>query len=90
MPKDLLYTESQKSRKRQQEGENNPTASSSRRKLTIEDAPGTLRVLEGELMNELPDWLNTNVISSLQQLKEASLGTSHGVAGRLGSRWARM
>ena len=59
-------------------GKNNPTGPSSRRKLSIGDAPDTLRVTEGGLMNEFPDWLNTNIISSIHQLKEASRGTSRG------------
>ena len=38
----------------------------------------TLRVVEGELMNELQTWLNTNIISTIRQLGEASQGASHG------------
>ena len=34
--------------------------------------------VEGELMNELQTWLNDSVVRTIQQLKEASRGTSHG------------
>ena len=79
MPKDLAGAESQKSRRRQHEDKNNPTVSSSRRKLSTDDVPDTLRVIEGRPMNDLPAWLNTNIISAIQQLEEASRGTSRGV-----------
>ena len=53
--------------------------SSPSRKLPIEDAPETKRVMEGEMINELPDRLNTNITTVILQLEEASHGTSHGV-----------
>ena len=79
MPKDLPGAESHKARKIHQEDKNNSMGSSSRRKLSIEDAPVTLRVIEGGIRNELPAWLNANIVSAIQQLKEASRGTSRGV-----------
>ena len=72
MPKDLSETEAQKSRKRHKEDKNNPAGPSSRGKSSIEDVTDTLRVIEDGLMGELPAWLNTNVISFIQQLEEAS------------------
>ena len=36
-------------------------------------------VMEGGAINELPAWLNTNIVSAIQQLDEACHGTSHGV-----------
>ena len=79
MPKDLSCAESQKARKRQREDKNNTMGSSSRGKLSIEAVPDTLRVIEGELLNVLPAWLNSNIISGIHQLKEASHGASPGV-----------
>ena len=79
MPKDFPDTESQKERKRQREDKNNSMVSSSRRKLSIGDIADTLWVIEGGAINELPAWLNTNRVSVIQQLREASRGTSRGV-----------
>ena len=77
MPKDTSAAESQ-ARKRQHEGKSNSTASSPRRKLSIEDVPETLRGVEGGLLNELQTWLNTSVVRTIQQLEEAGHGTSRG------------
>ena len=64
--------------KRQRDDKNNPTGSSSRRKLPIEGSPATLKVFECGLMSELQTWLNTNTISTIQQLEEASRGSNLG------------
>ena len=53
--------------------------SSSRMKLSLGDIPDTLGFIEGEITNELSAWLNTDIVIAIQQLKEASHGTSHGV-----------
>ena len=79
MPKDSPRAESQKARERQHEDKNNPTGPSSRRKVSDEGVPDTLRVIEGGMIDELPAWLNANIVSAVQKLKEASRGTSHGV-----------
>ena len=60
-------------------GQKKPTGPSSRRKLSIEDVPDTLRVIECGMINELPAWLNAKIVSAIQQLKEEIHGTSHGV-----------
>ena len=78
MTKDTSYTESQKLGKRQREDKHNPTGPSSRRKLSIEDVPETLRDVEGGILNELQTWRNTSAVRTIQQAGEASRGKSHG------------
>ena len=52
--------------------ESNPTGSVSSRKLSIEDAPETIRDVEGELMGQVQIRLNNSVVRTIQQLKDAS------------------
>lgn len=44
----------------------------SRRKLSIEDAPETIRGVEGELMGQVKIRLNNTVVRTIQQLEGAS------------------
>lgn len=76
MQKEEPDAESQKQRERLYVGQNNPTGSR-RRKLPSGVAPDTLRVLRGGALNEFPGRLNSNIISAIQQLREASREKSH-------------
>ena len=63
--------ESQKQRQRRIESQFNPIRPS-RRKLSIEDVPSAIRVIEGRTLNELPGWLGDEIVNVIQQLKEES------------------
>ena len=69
--------ESQK-RKRQNGDQRNPIRST-RRKLSIEDDPDAIRVIEGRTLSELPVRLENRVVSSTQQLGETSYAKGRAV-----------
>ena len=71
-------TESQKQRRRKIEDQSNPIGPN-RRKLSIEDVPEAIRVIDGRTLSELPGWLYNSIVSAIQQLNETSHANGHTV-----------